>query len=35
MRTTLIALIIVVLAAVGLCAFSQARVCGVVEELLG
>ena len=33
MRTTLIALIIVVLAAVSLCAFSQARVCGVVEEM--
>ena len=33
MRTTLIALIVVVLAAVALCAFAQARVCAVVEEM--
>ena len=33
MRTTLIALLIVVAAAIALCAFAQARVCGMVEEM--
>ena len=33
MRTTLIALLIVVAAAIALCAFAQARVCGLVEEM--
>ena len=33
MRTTLIALIVVVLAAVGLCAFAQTHICAVVEEM--
>ena len=33
MRTTLIALLIVVAAAIALCAFAQSRVCGLVEEM--
>ena len=33
MRTTFIALVIVVLVALGLCAFAQVHICSVVEEM--